>query len=214
MDTETLEPGTVLELPEPETAGSVSVEAALASRRSRRNLATEPLDLETVGQLLWAAQGQNDPDSGFRTAPSAGATFPLELTLTVGDGGVPDLSAGVYHYDGADHALEVRSTGDVQPSLRDAALDQAWIESAPVTVVMAAVDERTEAQYAERGRERYVPMEAGHAGQNLYLQAEVLGLGTVAVGAFEDDAVSDVLDLPGDQRPLYIFPVGKRPPEE
>lgn len=211
MDTSSLEPGTVIELPDPATEGAVSVASALADRRSRRTFGEGVLERETVAQLLWATQGLTDPEAGFRAAPSAGATFPLELYLAVGAEGVTDLPAGVYYYDVREHALEVRAGGDVQPALREVALEQAWLETAPVTVVLTGVDERTERQYGDRGSERYVPMEAGHAGQNLYLQAEALDLGTVAVGAFEDDGVADVLDLDAAERPLYIMPVGPQP---
>lgn len=211
MDASSIEPGTVIELPDPETEGPVSVASALADRRSRRTFGDGALDRETVAQLLWATQGVTDVEAGFRAAPSAGATFPLELYLAIGAEGVTDLAAGLYKYVVREHALEVRSVGDVQPALRDAALDQAWLETAPVTVVITGVDERTERQYGDRGSERYVPMEAGHAGQNLYLQAEALDLGTVAVGAFEDAGVAEVLDLDAAERPLYLMPVGPQP---
>lgn len=210
MDAATLEPGTVIDLPEPGTDGEIAVERALARRRSRREFAEAPLDITEVGQLLWAAQGITDEEHGTRAAPSAGATFPLEVTLCVGAGGVPKLEAGRYRYRPDTHELEIESLGDHQEGLRGAALDQSWIEHAPVTIVLSAVHERTERQYGDRGRERYVPMEAGHAGENLYLQAETLDLATVAVGAFDDDGVSEVLALPAAERPLYLFPVGRR----
>ena len=213
MDTETGRDREI-ELPEPRTEGSVSVEAAIAARRSRRSFGDGPLSLAVVSQLLWATQGITDSEAGFRAAPSAGATFPLEVYLTVRSGGIPDLSAGVYHYRPRAHELVMTAKGDVQTDLRDAALDQAWVEQAPLTIVLAGVDARTEKQYQDRGSERYVPMEAGHAGENIYLQAEALDLGTVAVGAFRDGAVSDVVGLDADARPLYIFPVGPQSQSE
>lgn len=203
--------GEEIALPEPRTDGSVSVEAAIATRRSHRQFGDGSLSLETVAQLLWAAQGITDPDTGFRAAPSAGATFPMEVILTVREGGVDELAPGYYRYRPRAHALECRSTDETQSRLRDAALDQAWVESAPVTIVLAGVDERTERQYGDRGSTRYVPMEAGHVGENVYLQAEALDLGTVAVGAFDDAAVSELLGLDDGMRPLYIFPVGPQP---
>lgn len=184
------------------------VETAIDRRRSHRQFGEGTLSLETVGQLLWSAQGISDPAGGHRTAPSAGATYPLELLLTVAAGGVDDLQAGIYRYRPEAHALVVVDVGDHQPALCEAALDQAWVEQARATIVVAGVDERTTRQYAERGAERYVPMEAGHVGQNIYLQATALDLGTVAVGAFDDAAVSRILDLDGTERPLYVYPVG------
>lgn len=213
MGKTSLEPGTVLDLPEPATDGDLAVERALARRRSRREYADGPLGLAAVGQLLWATQGVTDQETGFRTAPSAGATFPLEVALVVGAGGVVDLEAAVYRYRPHAHALEIATFGDQRGALRAAAIDQSWIENAPVTVAMAGVDERTERQYGERGTEQYVPMEAGHAGQNLYLQAEALDLATVAVGAFDDADVSEVLGLAQNERPLYLYPVGPRAAE-
>ena len=202
--------GEAISLPDPETAGTMSVEAAIANRRSRRQFAPGSLSLETVGQLLWAAQGITDPDAGFRASPSAGATFPMDAILTVRSEGVDDLSPGVYTYRPDTHALVVSSHEEMQSQLRDAALDQAWVENAPINIVLVSTDARTERQYGDRGSERYVPMEAGHVGENIYLQAEALDLGTVAVGAFDDDAVSDLLDLDAETRPLYIFPVGRQ----
>lgn len=210
MAADSLEPGAVLDLPEPATDGDLSVERALANRRSRREYADEALELAEVAQLLWAVQGITDESTEFRAAPSAGATFPLEAILAVRAGGVPELEAGFYRYDAHAHALKTIVVADRQADLRDAAIDQSWIENAPVTVALSGVDERTEGQYGDRGSDRYVPMEAGHAGQNLYLQAEALDLATVAVGAFDDAGVSEVLELDPAERPLYLFPVGRR----
>lgn len=200
--------GTTIDLPDPHRTGEMAVEAAIDRRRSRRQFGDGPLSLETVGQLLWAAQGITDPEGGYRAAPSAGATYPLELVLTVAEGGVDDLQAGIYRYRQDAHALVTVAEGDPQPALREAALDQAWIEQARANIVVAGVDDRTTRQYADRGAKRYVPMEAGHAGQNIYLQATALDLGTVAVGAFDDAAVSRIVHLDETERPLYIYPVG------
>lgn len=197
-----------IDLPEPRTRGEVSVAEAIDTRRSRRSFRGKPLDLETVSQLLWAAGGVTDPDSGYRAAPSAGGTYPLNVFLTVREGGVEKLEAGVYRFRETGHSLEPRSLEPIHGRLREAALDQSWVEQAPINIALAAIVERTTVQYGERGRLRYVPMEAGHVGQNVYLQAEALGLGTVAVGAFDDQAVSSVLGLGSDERPLYLFPVG------
>ena len=200
----------VVELPTPQRTGDVSVEETLADRRSRREYADAPLERSELGQLLWAAQGITDESTGFRAAPSAGGLFPLEVYVLVGDPGVTGLESGVYRYRPETHELARGERDASQAALRDAAVDQDHVEDAPVDIVIAAVDERTTGKYTGRGRSRYVPMEAGHASQNVYLQAEALGLSTVAVGAFVDDGVLDVLGTDPGQRPLYIMPVGKR----
>jgi len=198
-------------LPRPRSESDVSVEAAVADRRSRREYADRALERRELGQLLWATQGVTDRRRGYRAAPSAGALYPLELYVVVGSPGVEGLESGVYRYRPERHELDQGRTGDVRAELREAAIDQGFVEEAPVDVVLFGVDERTTRKYGERGSERYVPMEAGHAGQNLYLQAEALGLATVSVGAFGDDRVREVVEAPADQRPLYVFPVGGSP---
>lgn len=191
-------------LPAPRAASATSVEEALRARRSVRDYAQRPLTLAQVGQLLWAAQGQTD-SRGLRTAPSAGALYPLEIYLVAGE--VEGLPSGVYRYRPQEHALEPISAGDQRKPLADASLGQTWVRDAPVSIVFAAVYARTARRYGERA-ERYVHMEAGHASQNVYLQAEALGLGTVAVGAFSDDDVKRLVGLLPDEQPLYIMPVG------
>lgn len=195
-----------LVLPEPRLDSDVSLEQTLLKRRSVRNYADEPLTLTEVSQLLWAAQGITDPRSSFRTAPSAGATYPLETYLVVGN--VVDVSPGVYRYDPAKHKLTKVLDGNVGADLAAAALGQSWVGEGAMNIVLAGVYERTTNRYGERGI-RYVHMEAGHAAQNIYLQAVALNLGTVVVGAFHDDQVSQVLNLPRNEQPLYIMPVGR-----
>ena len=203
------ESGDIVPLPTPDETSDVSVEEAIANRRSRREYGESALTRDELGQLLWAAQGVTERTSGFRAAPSAGALYPLEMYVIVGTPGVTDLETGLYRYRPANHELIRDELGNVQSELRVAALDQEDVEKAAVDIVMCAVDEQTTQQYGDRGRTRYVPMEAGHAGENLYLQAEALDLATVSIGAFEDDRVRDTVGIPTDQRPLYIFPVGR-----
>ncbi len=193
-------------LPEPTIVGEVTLEEVLAERRSVREYTDEPLSLRTIAQLAWAAQGVSDAGSGFRTAPSAGATFPIEVDLVIN--GADGLQDGVYRYDPRDHALRLRLEGDMRLELHQAALLQAWVRDAPLVIVVSGVVARTEGRYGERA-ERYVHMEAGHVAQNVYLQAQALGLGTVAVGAFDEEAVASVLELDGGQRALYLLPVGR-----
>lgn len=197
--------GERISLPAPAQDSRTSVEAALASRRSCREFQSTPLSLAEIGQLLWAAQGVSD-ERGRRTAPSAGALYPLEAYLVAA--GVEGLERGVYHYSPAEHALARILAGDVRAALSRAALDQEALRDAPATVVLAAVYERTAGKYGERGP-RYVHMEVGAAAENLALQAEALSLGMVFIGAFHDEQVRDVLQLPDDQHPLALLPAGR-----
>lgn len=193
-------------LPRPPAAGAMSLEEALARRRSVREFAPGELTLAEISQLVWAAQGVTAPER--RTAPSPGATYPLEVYLVVGE--VNSLAAGVYRYDPGPHRLELVADGDIRVPVADAAVGQTWISKAAIVVVLAAVFERTTARYGKRG-ERYVYVEAGHAAQNLLLQAVALGLGARPVGAFNDLGVSRLLLLPDGETPLYIIPVGRIP---
>lgn len=197
-------------LPPPSRDSDISVEKAIENRRSRREYGERTLERRELGQLLWAAQGETNRMSDFRAAPSAGALYPLELYVIVGTPGVEGLKSGVYRYQPSGHEVIPGKTENVQPQLQVAALNQEAVEKAAIDIVVCAVDERVTGKYGDRGKQRYVPMEAGHAGENLYLQAESLGLSTVAIGAFRDDSVRNILGAPANQRPLYIFPVGVR----
>ncbi len=194
-----------IELPAPVTRGTVSVEEALQARRSVRAYADTPLTLAQLGQILWAAQGITSAD-GHRTAPSAGATYPLELYVVVGN--VTGLPAGVYKYRPQGHELVPHLDGDVRATLARAAVRQGWVTQAPVTLAITAVPERTRARYADR-TDRFVAIEVGHVGQNVYLEAVALGLGTVMAGAIVDDSVAAVLKLDPAERPLAVMPLGK-----
>jgi len=196
----------IMKLPEPRYESYVSIEEALLKRRSIREYTDEPLTLQEVSQLLWAAQGITDPRD-FRTAPSAGALYPLKVYVVVGD--VENLAKGVYKYEPYGHELLNFLEGDRRTELAEAALGQESVEEAAIDVVITAIYERTTAKYGDRGI-RYVHMEAGHAAQNLCLQATAMDLGTVTVGAFYDEQVKKVLNLPEDEQPLYIMPVGKK----
>ena len=197
--------GLLIELPQPERTGTISVEQALHSRRSVRSFKPEPLSLEELSQLLWAAQGVTA--GRFRTVPSAGALYPLEVYVAVGN--VEGLDAGVYRYDAALHALSQVREGDVLRTLARAAYFQKSARSGAIALVFSAVYERTTGKYGERGI-RYVHMEAGHAAQNVYMQAEALGLATVVLGAFMDRWVKRVFHMEEDEQPLSIMPVGVR----
>jgi SagB-type dehydrogenase family enzyme len=197
---------TPIRLPDPETKGLVSTEEVLAKRRSVREYSSQPLKLEQLSQLMWAAQGITLPEWGFRTAPSAGGTYPLELYIVVGEGGVSSLDAGIYRYDPKLNTLTSILEGDFRAQLATAALNQRWVAEACVDIVITAVFQRTTERYGERGV-RYVHMEAGHSSQNIYLQAVSLGLATVTIGAFDDELVQKLLSLSESHTPLYIQPV-------
>jgi len=195
-------------LPYPKLKGNMSVEEAIAFRRSIREYKDEPLTISQLSQLLWAAQGITETRWGFRAAPSAGATYPLEVYVVIGENGVKELNPGVYKYLPHEHAIVLVKEGDVREELYKAALNQEWVLKAPITIVITAVYERTTSRYGERGI-RYVHMEVGHVGQNIYLQATALGLGTVVVGAFYDEEVRRIINAPENEHPLYLVPVGK-----
>jgi SagB-type dehydrogenase family enzyme len=189
---------TVIKLPRPLLTGERSLEQVLKARRSVREFSGKPLTDEAISQLLWAAQGVTHRD-GRRSAPSAGALYPLEFYLL--------MSTGLFRYDPYVHTLRQCGSADLRAPLCRAAWAQDAITSAPAVFLIAAVYARTAAKYGGRAG-RYVHMEAGHAAQNLLLQAAALDLAGVPIGAFDDDDVSKVLDLPADEAPLYLVPVG------
>lgn len=186
-------------LPSPRLAGPLSLEEALGARRSVRSFSEEALTRAEIGGLLWAAQGVTDAD-GHRTAPSAGALYPLELDVVTAD--------GLARYVPEGHRLIRRGSTDLRPSLRRAALDQAAVGEAPLIIVISAVVGRTASRYGPERAERYVALEAGHAAQNVLLGAVSLGLGAVPIGAFDDAEVRRVLGLDEGEDPLYLIPVG------
>lgn len=194
-----------IKLPDPQYDGPYSVESTLLRRRSVRRYMEKPLTLAEISQLLWACQGVTH-DRGYRTAPSAGALYPLEVYLIAGN--VTNLAAGVYKYFPRQHALLKTERGDKRAQLCRAALSQTSIKNAPAVFVFCAVYQRITVKYGRRGI-RYVFMEIGHSAQNVCLQAVSLGLGTVTIGAFDDDQVTRVIKCGKDEDPLYIMPVGR-----
>jgi SagB-type dehydrogenase family enzyme len=183
----------------PDGGGSSALEAALQQRRTVREFSAEPLSMDQISKLLWAAQGITN-NEGRRTAPSAGATFPLELYLVT--------SEGLFQYVPSDHSLVQLGQQDLREELCAASLDQEFIQEAPATIVFTAVFARTEQRYGRTRTPRYVHLEVGHAAQNVLLQATALDLGAVPIGAYEDDRVHRVLGLPADHIPLYLVTVG------
>jgi SagB-type dehydrogenase family enzyme len=194
-----------IKLPEPKHSGRISIEEAIKSRRSVRDYKNESITLDDLSQLLWAAQGITGRSRG-RAAPSAGATYPLELYAVVER--VSSIDPGVYHYLPKEPAIECVMSGSYSLALSAAALNQPALRDAAVNLVFAVIYERTVARYGDRGV-RYVHIDVGHASENVYLQCVSLGLGTVAVGAFDDVTVKEALKLKKEESPLYIIPVGR-----
>jgi SagB-type dehydrogenase family enzyme len=196
-----------MKLPEPRYKSQVSVEEAILKRRSIRSYSNKPLKLEEVSQLLWAAQGITDDMRKFRAAPSAGALYPLETYIVVGN--VSSLEKGIYRYNPLNHEIIKTKGGDYRNKLSLTCFGQSCVRNGAISIVFAAVYDRITRKYGERGI-GYTYMEAGHAAQNVYLQAEALDLGTVVVGAFMDNGVKSVTSMREEETPLYILPVGKK----
>jgi SagB-type dehydrogenase family enzyme len=196
----------IIILPPPKTKNRFSVEQALFVRRSIREYSKEPLTLAEFSQLLWSCQGITSKD-GFRTTPSAGAVFPLEIYAVVSH--VEDLSPGVYHYLPGlkEHSVELVKRGSFGKEVFDLSTKQDFIKTVAVNLVMGTVTARMEKQYGDMAL-RYVLMEMGHAAQNVHLQAESLGLGSVAVGYLNESAVRELLGMESD--PLYMVSIGRR----
>ncbi|MFZ5432243.1 MAG: SagB/ThcOx family dehydrogenase [Calditrichota bacterium] len=200
------EPPKPIPLPPPDLVGSKSLEQVLDERRSVREFSSDSLTLSELGQLLWAAQGITS-DNGWRTAPSAGALYPLDVYIAVKR--VAGLTSGVYRYIPGlpdEHWLELVREGDPSPDLNHAC-GQACIAEGAVGIIIVAIAERTAKRYGERA-ERYAILEAGHAAQNVLLQAEARDLGAVPVGAFHDELIQELTGSSG--MPLYVISVGKK----
>jgi SagB-type dehydrogenase family enzyme len=193
-------------LPEPRLESNLSTEEALLKRRSVREYGKKPLSLQEVSQLLWAAQGITG-GYGMRTAPSAGALYPLELYLVAGH--VNELAAGIYRYRSKGHDLLKLAEGDKRRELYLASLEQEAVRDGAAAIVIAAVYGRTTIKYGKRGL-RYVHMEVGSVAQNIYLQAVTLKVGTVFIGAFDDAKVKRVINMPDGEEPLAIMPLGRK----
>ncbi len=190
-----------IRLPKPNGQGKTSLEEAIRRRRTLRVFSEKELTQEQIGQLLWAAGGITETIDGahFRTAPSAGATYPMELYAIT--------PQGAFHYFSKGHALETVKTQDIRSLLSTATKRQGLAAKAPLCILICAVFERVTQKFGDRGI-MYAHIEAGHIAQNIHLQAVALGLGSVPVGAFEDQKLKEILGLPPEQEPLYIIPIG------
>lgn len=197
----------IINLPAPRFKGEMSLEEAILKRRSRRDYQEKSLTLEQISQILWAAQGITEEETGFRSAPSAGALYPLEIYIVVGGKGVKELKESVYHFIPQGHKIEKKKEGDLRQDLMRACLDQSSVAQAPIVLIITAEYERTTQKYGDRGKQ-YVHMEAGHAAQNIYLQVESLGLATVTIGSFDGEEIGKILNLPPNYTSLYVMPLG------
>ncbi len=194
-----------LKLPQPLHRGRMSVEEALLKRRSVREYLPEPLTLKELSQLLWSAQGITDP-YGFRTAPSAGALYPLELYFHATK--ILGLDTGIYRYDPHRHSILEVKKGNFAEDIFRCGLSQEQILLAPLVLLFFAIPERTTRKYGRRGI-RYIFNEVGHSAQNVYLQATAMGLGTVVIGAFYDEDLKAIVGARTGEEPLYIMPIGR-----
>jgi SagB-type dehydrogenase family enzyme len=192
-------------LPAPRQDSEFSLEQALRERRSVRQFSRESIMLAQLSQLLWAAQGITD-SRGYRTAPSAGARYPLEIYVMPGH--VKGLPVGLYKYQADGHMLHRIASDDRRKQMERAAWGQDWVSENAALIVFCSVDSRTTGKYGRRGV-RYVHIETGHAAQNVMLQAQAMGLGATVVGAFGDDFTGEILDLPENERVVYLMPIGK-----
>ena len=189
----------IVQLSSPRLKGPVSLEQALAKRRSVRQFTDKSLNFVQIGQLAWAGQGITQPQRGFRTAPSAGALYPIKLYFATGQ--------GLFVYSPEGHRLEKTLEPDVRGALATAALGQKMVAQAGCDIIIAGSEKKLAVKYYDRAR-RYMLLEAGHIAQNIQLQAVCLGLGSVPVGAFDINQVRKICRLPRDLEPLLIIPVG------
>lgn len=192
----------IIKLPPFSTKGNISLEEAILKRRSIRSFKEDELSLNEISQILWSAQGITKKTDyiNLRSAPSAGAIYPITVFVVKKD--------GVFEYLPEEHSLKPITQKDIRTELSKASLNQRFIEKAPLSLILCADYSKITKKYANRGIQ-YAHIEVGHIAQNINLQAVALGLGSVCVGAFEDEKVSKVAFLPSSCRPIYIIPIGK-----
>jgi SagB-type dehydrogenase family enzyme len=199
--------GGSMQLPDPTTDGDVSLERTIHQRRTVRSFHSKALTLKQLSQLLWAAQGITDPGGFKRAAPSAGALYPMDIYGAVGEDCIEGLNPGVYLYEPATHSFSLIQEGDMRRNIATASLGQMWMSHTPITLVITAEYSRIMGKYGQRGM-RYAMIEAGHIGQNIFLQSQAMGLEAGIVGAFEDQKVIQVMKIKSTHEPLLIMPVG------
>ncbi len=199
----------IIDLPSPVLTGNLSVEEAIQNRRSVRIFSNDSVSLGNVSQILWAAQGITDQQNNLRAAPSAGQVYPLELYVIVGTNGVSGLPEGVYHYVPSNNTLEKIMNGDLRNDLSTIANGQPWVKQAPIDMLITGDYLKMIDKYNDKDMStRFVNLEAGHVGENIYLQSESLGLVTVSIGSFNENQLVTRFNLPTNETPIYIFPIG------
>jgi len=196
-----------MQLPDPKLDGDMSLEMTIHKRRTVRSFHSKELTLKQLSQLFWAAQGITEPGGFKRTAPSAGALYPMDIYGVVGEDCIERLNPGVYVYDPAPHSFSLTQEGDIRRDIAMASLGQMWMSYAPITLVITAKYSRVMGKYGQRGV-RYAMIEAGHIGQNIFLQSQAMGLKAGIVGAFEDQKVIQVMGIKKTHEPLLLMPVG------
>ena len=196
-----------MDLPNAQKDGTVSLEKTIKVRRTIRSFTSQQLTLEQFSQLLWAAYGITEDRGYKRAAASGGACYPMDIYALVGEAGIKGMDAGIYHYEPMGHRVSLVSEGDLREEVARASLGQMWMATPPLSLIICAEYARITSRYGNRGV-RYAMIEAGHMGQNIFLQAEALGLGAGIVGAFQDEAVIQVMGTPPSHEPLLIMPVG------
>ena len=196
-----------MRLPLPTWQGKISVEQAIKQRRTTRSFHSRALNLNQLSQLLWAASGTTEENGCKRAAPSAGALYPMDLYVVAGQNSVPSIEAGVYHYEPGKHQLSEVLKGDTRIAVARASLSQMWMAGAPITMIITAEYKRATGKYGKRGI-RYAMIEAGHIGQNIFLQAQALDLEAGIVGAFHDAEIIDAINIPSVHEPILLMPVG------
>ncbi len=196
-----------MKLPKPRFDGKTSVEKAIKRRRTNRSFLSKSLTLEQLSQILWASQGITEEGGFKRAAPSAGALYPMDVYAIVGKNGVESLKEGIYHYEANSHSISILEEGDFRARAAETALWQMWMARAPLSLVITAEYNRVCGKYGERGV-RYAMIEAGHIGQNIFLQACALGLSAGIIGAFRDHDLNKTIRAPASHEPLLVMPVG------
>ena len=185
----------------------MSLKEAIERRRSERGYSGEAMSLSELSYLLHYAVGITEEAHHFRAAPSAGALYPIEVYPLVNN--VEGLASGIYHYVVADHSLELVREGDFRRELVRYALGQEMMGEANVVLALSSILKRAEWRYRERAY-RYVLLEAGHIGQNVYLVATSMGLGVCGVGAYSDRGYNRLIGVDENKESvIYLLSLGK-----